>query len=109
MHIHLTRPGTFDSVVAVSPSLWFGDGVILKEITTANAGPRPSRLIAEGDQPAPGGAANGGIFNAIVQQLRAADPAATVSYVHLPAQTHGTTMMAALAPAIRLAFGMEKQ
>lgn len=109
MHAYLTRPGKFDSVVAVSPSLWFGEGAVLNEITAAGTGPSRNLLIAEGDEPAIGGAPPEADFNAIVRKLQAADPAASISYLHLPMQTHGTTMLAALAPAIRLAFEVEKQ
>lgn len=37
----------FDGVVAVSPSLWFGDGLIAREVATAKG--VPSIVIAEGD------------------------------------------------------------
>lgn len=107
MHARMTRPGTFDAVVAVSPSLWFGDGALLKKAPTAGAMTQADLLIAEGDQPATGVAVQDA--EAVVRTLRAADPKTAISYLHLPGQTHGTTMLPALSPAIRLAFGMEKQ
>lgn len=109
MHARMTRPGTFDAVVAVSPSLWFGDGALLKKAPSAGAMTQADLLIAEGDEPATGVAVQDADFEAVVDTLRAADPKTAISYLHLPGQTHGTTMLPALSPAIRLAFGMEKQ
>lgn len=109
LHVHLTRPDVFDTVVAVSPSLWFGNGAMMKEIPVASHETGRRVLVAEGNQPAPDGTGEENGPEAFVQKLQAADRTASISYLELPGQTHGTTMLAAMAPAIRLAFGMEKQ
>src|SRR5690606_15250353 len=56
LHALFTRPATFDRYVAVDPSLWWGDGLLLKEESRAEP-PRPGtavRILAgEGARRAP--------------------------------------------------------
>lgn len=95
LHAALTRPTMFGGVVAVSPSLWFGDGLIAHEVATAKRA--PPILIAEGE----------GASVAPVELIRLLDrdaDAARARFLPLPGQSHGTTMLAAMAPAIRFAF-----
>jgi len=95
LHAALTRPAMFGGVVAVSPSLWFGDGLIAREVATAKD--VPPMLIAEGD----------GAAVAPAELIRSIDrgaDAGRVRFLPLPGQSHGTTMLAAIAPAIRFAF-----
>lgn len=94
LHAAFTRPALFDNVVAVSPSLWFGDGLLAREAVNRPAGPRI--LIAEGDG-AMAGIASPASFVATLGERAHLLP--------LPGQTHGTTMLAATAPTITFAFG----
>jgi hypothetical protein len=95
LHAALTRPAMVDGVVAVSPSLWFGDGLIMREAAAAKG--TPPILIAESDTAAAAPAA----------LARSLDPGANdgrARFLPLPGQSHGTTMLAAMAPAIHFAF-----
>ncbi|WP_307003240.1 alpha/beta hydrolase [Sphingomonas sp. SORGH_AS_0879] len=100
LHAALTRPAMFGGVVAVSPSLWFGDGLIAHEAAVARGTPRI--LIAEGD----------GAAASPAELARSLDGGANpghARFLPLPGQSHGTTMLAAMAPAIRFAFsGVER-
>ncbi|WP_454279974.1 alpha/beta hydrolase [Sphingomonas sp. Marseille-Q8236] len=96
LHAALTRPAMFDAVVAVSPSLWFGDGLIAREAATATDGPRI--LIAEGEAAAASPAE-------LARSLDRGGRMGRARFLSLPGQSHGTTMLAAMAPAIRFAFG----
>lgn len=105
LHAMLSRPAMFDAAVAISPSLWFGDGLIEREIGQGPAVPGPRRLlVAEGDERAPADARSHSSASAIVQRLQENVPAMESSFLHLPGQSHGTTFLAGLASAIRFAF-----
>ncbi|WP_343525483.1 alpha/beta hydrolase-fold protein [Sphingomonas sp.] len=95
LHAALTRPAMFDGVVAVSPSLWFGDGLIAREAAAATNAPRI--LIAEGDDAAASPAE-------LTRSLARGARADRAQFLSLPGQSHGTTMLVAMAPAIRFAF-----
>ena len=100
LHVAFTRPAMFGGVVAVSPSLWFGDGLIAREATVASRSPRI--LIAEGDGATASPAELAGLLNGGEKLGRA-------HFLALPGQSHGTTMLAAMSPAIRFAFsGVER-
>ena len=46
LHALLTRPAAFDTYAAADPSLWWGDGYLLKEADAAPAWPTPApRLL----------------------------------------------------------------
>ena len=91
----LTRPAMFDGIVAVSPSLWFGDGLITREAAAVKDA--PPILIAEGDSAAALPAALVGSLDGGAKHDRA-------RFLSLPGQSHGTTMLAAMEAAIRFAF-----
>lgn len=91
LHAALTRPTMFDRVVAVSPSTWFGGDLLTREAAAAPRG--ATALIAEGD----GGEAAATLARRI----------AGTRFLSLPGQSHGTTMLAAMAPAVTFAFGSE--
>ena len=95
LHAALTRPAMFDGIVAVSPSLWFGDGLITREAAAVKDA--PPILIAEGDSAAALPAALVGSLDGGAKHDRA-------RFLSLPGQSHGTTMLAAMAAAIRFAF-----
>lgn len=88
LHAALTRPALFDRAVAVSPSIWFGDGPLAREAAAAPAG--ATALIAEGE--------HGETAAALTARIQGA------RYLSPPGQTHGSTMLAAMAPAIAFAF-----
>lgn len=97
LHAALTRPALFDGVAAISPSLWFGDGLLAREAAAASV--RARVLIAEGDaQPDAAGAPA-----ALVEAIDHGQGSAR--FLPLPGQSHGSTMLAAMAPAITFAFG----
>ncbi|WP_170842037.1 alpha/beta hydrolase [Sphingomonas gellani] len=93
LHAALTRPALFDHVVAVSPSTWFGDDLLTREATAAPS--RAAALIAEGD--------GGDAAAALATRMAGA------RFLALPGQSHGTTMLAAMAPAVTFAFGNSAQ
>jgi predicted alpha/beta superfamily hydrolase len=104
IHALLTRPSLFDAVIAVSPSLWFGDGLFARETVAARSGSTSRRLlIAEGDAAAPAGGVTGPNTapSAPFARLAGLRP----QFLALPGQSHGTTFLAAAVPAIRFAFG----
>jgi predicted alpha/beta superfamily hydrolase len=89
LHAAVTRPAMFDRVVAVSPSTWFGDGLLLRG---AGSAPQPAlALIAEGE--------GGEAASALAARIGGA------RFLPLPGQGHGATMLAAMAPTIAFAFG----
>ena len=90
LHAAFTRPALFDRVVAVSPSLWFGDGLLAREAARA---PAVAALIAEGE--------HGEAAAALAARLKGA------RFVALPGQTHGTTMPAAVPAAVMFAFAKD--
>jgi len=99
LHALAVRPGQFQTYAAVSPSLWFGDGVVARELEAAK--PPASVLIAAGDKEGgPGGRGPGA--EALAASLKAAG--VETRFLPLPGQTHGGTMFASLAEAVALAF-----
>lgn len=103
LHAALTRPAMFDGVVAVSPSLWFGDGLIAREAAAASGVPRI--LIAEGDGTMREGTRADTSPAELTRRLGHGRAAGQARFLPLPGQSHGTTMLAAMAPAIGFAFG----
>ncbi len=101
---YLTRPGMFETSIAVSPSLWFG-GDLLANLEKAYAGsPRSDgRLLvaAGGDERSTlGGAPATETARQLAGRLKALDPPARVSFIELKGQGHGSTMLASLGPAL---------
>lgn len=98
----------FSGYVAISPSLWFGNGAIAREFARTDASAPARRLmIAEGDTPNPSGGRsrqNGSTLPAFERI-----PSLRVEMLALPGQSHGTTFLAAIAPAIGFAFGRVDQ
>jgi predicted alpha/beta superfamily hydrolase len=105
LHALLTRPRLFDAVVAISPSLWFGDGLVERELVRRGPeSPRRRLLIAEGDETNPRSVRSMSA-GALIERLRETVPSVQGRFLALPGQSHGTTFLAAIAPAIRFAFG----
>lgn len=104
IHALLTRPRMFDAAVAISPSLWFGGGVIDQE-AEGSWGEAPRRLLmAEGDERRP---SNFQLKSPrdLTHHLQTQKPTMEATFLQLPGQSHGTTFLAAIAPAIHFAFG----
>lgn len=127
LHALFTRPQLFNNYVAVDPSLWWGEGFVLKEAERGMAGVEaaaPHLLViagsggdAPGRRPPPGAAATapaqlkqqqarrGNVPQdaglQLVQRLQAARLKA--EYRELPGLSHGQTLGASLAPALRFA------
>ncbi len=103
LHALFTRPTLFDSYVAVSPSLWFGDDVMRREerAFAPRAGLR--LLIATGTDEGGPDATSGAAAEALVARLAAQGVSAR--YLGLNGQSHGTTMLASMGAAIAAAFG----
>lgn len=103
LHAFFTRPDQFDSVVAVSPSLWFGGELLAKEEAGFRVMKRrESRLMV-----AAGGAERGPLASpppapgeGLVGRLKALTPAADAVFLDLPGQSHGSTFLAGLTPAL---------
>lgn len=109
LHALLTRPAMFGAVAAISPSLWYGDGLIDREMASPSPSAVPRRLlVAEGDERstarAPANSAE-----TIVHRLQRATPSVRAAFLNLPGQSHGSTFLAALVPTIRFAFGRDDQ
>ncbi len=98
----LAQGGWWSRYVAVSPSLWYGNGLIARETKGMAALQGKRALLAAGDREgAPSGSS--ATYADVVAALSAhgVDARAAV----LPGQSHGSTMMAAMVDGITLAFG----
>ena len=98
----LAEGGTWSRYVAISPSLWYGNGLIARE--TGAMGPVAGKqaFLANGDREgAPAGGSGSLADVAATLVLHGVDARAQA----LPGQSHGSTMMAAMADGIALAFG----
>lgn len=105
IHALLTRPAMFDRVVAVSPSFWFGEGLLAREAAGASDAPRGSLAIMNGGLEEDADSASEAFATAFVKAL----PNARISRHVLPGQSHGGTMLAALPQTIAIAFGTESR
>lgn len=97
------RGRNFSAVAAVSPSLWYGGDVLRKAESATPSGKHVSLLLA--GSPSEGGpnGASGASGEALVTRWEQRGNSA--SYLLLPGQDHGSTMLAAMSAAIVTAFG----
>ncbi|WP_129791158.1 alpha/beta hydrolase [Sphingosinicella sp. CPCC 101087] len=101
----LAQGRSWTGIVAVSPSLWFGDGRFAAVPPSEAARPVRGVLIASGDaEQGPAGPA-APLAEALAARLRARGLPAR--HLALSGQTHGTTLLAALGQAVALAFATE--
>lgn len=114
LHALAARPEAFSTYVAVDPSLWWGNGFIVDEIeTSAAAHPTVSaRLMLMRGTPAAGAdpvrhgphmarvAGNAGAGKRLEQALQRMQGLKVESRV-LPGLSHGQTLGASIAPALR--------
>jgi predicted alpha/beta superfamily hydrolase len=97
-----TRRAMVDQAVAVSPSFWFGDGLLTREAAAA-AGTGPIHIFTgEKEQGATAAA------EAFAAALRTKPEGGSPPPVELAGQSHGGTMLAAAAQTIAAAFGTTK-
>ena len=106
LHAALARPGMFDHVVAVSPSLWFGNGLIAREAADARGLSADVLLAVGSEERAQDASPDAGA--ALLARLRALAPERHVERIVLAGQGHGNTMAAALGDAIGFAFRRER-
>lgn len=100
LHAAWTRPGLFAASAAVSPSLWFGDGLVAREAAAAPAGSRV--LIAMGgDERSPVARTPMDVAAIATLARRRGGGVRAVTY---SGQSHGTTMLAAAGDVLALAF-----
>ncbi|WP_232495544.1 alpha/beta hydrolase [Novosphingobium kaempferiae] len=97
----------FSHIVAVSPSLWYGDGVLRKAEAKAADGAGAALLLASAPSERTVAGLSGTDGKALVDRWRAGGRVGR--YLSLPGQTHGSTMMAAMTAGIAAAFGKEAQ
>jgi len=91
------------NVIAISPSLWFGDGLLEREERVFAPGPgKRLVLIATGDERGPD-SRSGAAAEMLTARLR--QRGLDARYRTLPGFMHGTTMLAAMGDAVIAAFG----
>ena len=105
LHAMLTRPGNFAHYAAVSPSLWYGDGLIAREAKAAHVQDAHA-LIATGTEERGPGTLPDNAAEALVKILSA--HGADARFRPLAGQGHGATMLAAMTDILALAFGEKK-
>lgn len=98
----LAKGAPFTRYVAVSPSFWFGNGVISQELAAMAPARGITLLAATGDLE--NGPASGQGERERVMALLAAR-GVDAQFRILPGQSHGTTMMAMMQDGIAMAFG----
>nr|WP_143840398.1 alpha/beta hydrolase-fold protein [Novosphingobium panipatense] len=102
----LAGGGFWSRYVAVSPSLWYGNGLVAREAAAMSTTPGKRVLMAGGDREgAPAGGSGSLGHVAATLSTHGIDAHAVV----LAGQTHGSTMMAAMADGIALAFGQPER
>lgn len=92
VHMYLTRPDMFAKVTAISPSLWFGGDLLARRAAARQPTSSRMLIITGGEERGPGGAviANADAF---AEQVGA-------RFHSLPGQSHGSTLLAGLGPAL---------
>lgn len=101
----LSRPNMFHAIAAISPSFWYGDGLMHREIADVKH-PLTARIyVAAGDKEgAPGG-------GSVANHYDGAAFAAKVGgeYQILAGQTHGSTLLAGLSPALKFLSAQDQR
>ncbi|MBU8540380.1 alpha/beta hydrolase [Falsiroseomonas tokyonensis] len=109
LHVLLTRPESFARIVAISPSLWFGEGMLLER--RPPPGPRPAVMIGVGgeEEPAetPGEDAHAAKRRAhglITRARRFAEALPAERFQIFAGENHGSVVHAALGASLRFAL-----
>lgn len=114
LHAALTRPGLFASVIASSPSVWFGSGIVRERLRQAPVA-APRLLLTVGGEEQTIEAGYDARYADWVRQNRMVDNAREFAKsleshgwqatFHLfEGETHGSVVPAALSRAVRFAF-----
>lgn len=113
LHALLTRPAAFARIVAVSPSLWFGGGLLLRDLAARPlpAAQRPRVMIAVGGEEEPPEtpgehphAARRRSHQLITRARAFADRLPADAFHILPGENHGSAVHASLGLALRFAL-----
>lgn len=114
LHALLTRPGAFDRIVAVSPSLWWNGGSLLRDVEAQRAAPparRPRVMIAVGGEEEPPETPGEHPHAArrrshrLISNARAFAEALPAEQFHiLPGENHGSVVHAVLGATLRFAL-----
>lgn len=105
LHALFTDARIATRYAAISPSLWFGDGLIAREGKAAKLAGQPALIAIGGDEAGPDGQ-SGEAAKALARSIDVSGGHAR--FLSLAGQGHGTTMSAALGNIVQLAFGEEK-
>lgn len=101
LHALFTRPDTAMRYAAVSPSMWFGGDLLAREERTARLSGSQALIAVGIDERGPDGG-SGAAAEALARRISAAG--APTRFLSLTGQEHGTTMLAAMGPILKLAF-----
>jgi predicted alpha/beta superfamily hydrolase len=93
----------YSRIVVVSPSLWYGNGILAKAEAKTEAKAGATLLLASAPDERTASGPSGADGAALVERWR--NRGHEARYLPLPGQTHGSTMMAAMTTAIAAAFG----
>ncbi|MBW6398764.1 alpha/beta hydrolase [Roseomonas sp. HJA6] len=114
LHLLLTRPEAFARIVAVSPSLWWNGGALLRDLEARHASLPANRarvMIAVGGEEEPPEtpgedphAARRRSHRLITNARAFADRLPADVFRILPEENHGSAVHAALGPALRFAL-----
>lgn len=115
LHTLFTRPGSFQTYIAASPSLWWHDGALLAEearFTGPPAGTKVRLLVTRGDsegkgradRPAPAGRAEAPADGPrLLTERLGRLPGLSARYQEFPGLDHGPALTASLPPALEAA------
>lgn len=104
LHAALSRPETFEAVAAISPSFWYGDGLLHRESSALKTSSRARLFIAAGDKEGSPGASIDPSKNLPTDFAQQSGS----QYHILLGQTHGSTMLAGLTSALKFLSEGEK-
>lgn len=112
LHALLTRPGAFARIVAVSPSLWWDRGALLRALDARPAAPPATRvMIAVGGEEEPPEtpgedphAARRRAHRLITNARLFAEGLPAETFRILDGENHGSALHASLGPALRFAL-----
>lgn len=102
----LAKGAPFSRYVAVSPSFWFGNGLVAREVEAMAPAPGKRLLAASGDSE--GGPTKGDSEGDRVAALFTTH-GVEAQFRLLPGHSHGSTMMAMMTDGIATAFGTESK
>jgi predicted alpha/beta superfamily hydrolase len=125
LHALFTKPESFQTYVAASPSIWWGDRAILEEerrfATRTVVWPSGASLLVtvgeyeqKVDLSRPGAAERAEVLRVrrmvdasrdLISRLQATAPQARIAHVEFAGETHGSVVAAAISRAVHFALG----